>query len=212
MAPKAKPRPKVRTPEEASRGLTYTGPPDGTAGKVAPAAAVAGVPVRGSVGLQKRGGPKSCLDPGPAAQPPASGPSSGAAASQEGPATEEASGSGHRPAEEEDGELPRLPLDAFHFLLPRFLVLFGDGNPKGYFLKLLGNDFLKWFRAVVPEYHDYRNAWPTGQMRRFCEECPGTEVLDIPLEGGGSDVIVRLLRGNKTEWLSDDLPLPSRSA
>ena len=125
-----------------------------------------------------------------------------------GPATEEASGSGHRPAEEEDGELPRLPLDAFHFLLPRFLVLVGDGNPKGYFLKHLGNDFLKWFRAVVPEYRGYRNAWPPGQMRRFCEECPGTDVLDIPLESGGTGAIVRLLPGINPEWPSDDVPLP----
>ena len=82
---------------------------------------------------------------------------------------------GPQPVREEEDQ-PHLPLHAMHWLLPRILQAFGSGSPKAYWLKHLAPDFLGWVRAMAPEYRGYRNAWPIGQMRRYCEECPDVEV------------------------------------
>ena len=95
---------------------------------------------------------------------------------------------------EEEGQLP-LPVEALHYLLPRYLILRGSGDPKGVWLKSLSSGFLVWWRAWGPytEGHVnavlalpfwdqrvqryYRNPWTDfDQMRRCCEQCPGVEV------------------------------------
>ena len=115
----------------------------------------------------------------------------------------------------EEGGQPPLPLGTFHFLLPCYLMNQGTGDPKGVWLRNLSQDFLVWWRSLLPPYWNpaeqryYRNPWTdAGQMRDLCEQCPGVEVVDMPTRHGALAPVVRLTQDFKGDPKIDGCPMP----
>ena len=125
---------------------------------------------------------------------------------------------------EEAGQLP-LPEVAVDYLLPKYLLLRGTGDPKGVWLKSLSAGFLVWWRAwglyteghvgatlALPFWEPfaqryYRNPWMDfDQMRHCCEQCPGVEVVEKETNKGEKKPVVRVKKGFDCDPRLDECP------